>query len=86
MENLVKATHEIIHTSGINPSSISGIGISYQMHGLVLIGKNKEVLRHSIIWCDSRSVAIGNKAFKEIGAEKCLSQLLNSPETLQLQN
>ncbi|OIR14254.1 xylulose kinase [mine drainage metagenome] len=49
------------------------------MHGLVLIDKNQNVLRDSIIWCDSRSVEIGDKAFKEIGEEKCLSHLLNSP-------
>jgi xylulokinase len=78
-ENLVNATHEVMQTSGISPDAIAGIGISYQMHGLVLLGKNKEILRPSIIWCDSRAVEIGNKAFKDIGVEKCLSHLLNSP-------
>ncbi len=55
------------------------IGISYQMHGLVLVDKNGEVLRPSIIWCDSRAVPYGNKAFKELGEKRCLSHLLNSP-------
>jgi xylulokinase len=59
--------------------SIGAIGISYQMHGLVCIDKNQHVVRPSIIWCDSRAVEIGNKAFSEIGEEKCLSNLLNSP-------
>jgi len=77
--NLAEATREVMRTSGIKPDSIKGIGISYQMHGLVLLGKNKEILRPSIIWCDSRAVEIGNKAFQEIGKEKCLSHLLNSP-------
>lgn len=49
------------------------------MHGLVLVDKDQHVLRNSIIWCDSRAVEIGNKAFQNIGEEKCLSQLLNSP-------
>ena len=49
------------------------------MHGLVLIDKEQKVLRDSIIWCDSRAVTIGNKAFHAIGEEKCLSHLLNSP-------
>lgn len=62
-----------------NPSDIGAIGIAYQMHGLVCIDKNQHVLRDSIIWCDSRSVEIGNKAFSEIGQEKCLTHLLNSP-------
>jgi xylulokinase len=62
-----------------NANDISAIGIAYQMHGLVLVDKNKKVLRDSIIWCDSRAVSYGEKAFDSIGHEKCLSHLLNSP-------
>jgi xylulokinase len=62
-----------------DPKDIKAIGIAYQMHGLVCTGKEKNVLRNSIIWCDSRAVEIGNDAFKKIGEEKCLSHLLNSP-------
>ncbi len=78
-DNLVLATHELMKAANISPSEIAGIGISYQMHGLVLLGKNKEILRPSIIWCDSRAVEYGNKAFNEIGKDKCLPSLLNSP-------
>jgi xylulokinase len=68
------------HQSGAyNPHDISAIGIAYQMHGLVLVDKNQQVLRHSIIWCDSRAVEYGDRAFEAIGEEKCLSHLLNSP-------
>lgn len=63
----------------ISRTQIKGIGISYQMHGLVLVDKKGDPLRKSIIWCDSRAVEIGNKAFTNIGKEKCASQLLNSP-------
>ncbi len=66
-------------TKKYDPKDIGAIGIGYQMHGLVLIDKHQRVLRDSIIWCDSRAVATGNKAFKEIGEKKCLSCLLNSP-------
>lgn len=62
-----------------NPKDISAIGIAYQMHGLVLVDKFQNVLRNSIIWCDSRSVEIGDRAFHSIGEETCLSSLLNSP-------
>ncbi|MES2005809.1 MAG: FGGY family carbohydrate kinase [Bacteroidota bacterium] len=62
-----------------DPKEIGAIGIGYQMHGLVMVDKEQKVLRDSIIWCDSRAVEIGNKAFHSIGEEKCLSQLLNSP-------
>ena len=67
----------------INPSydaqAIAAIGIAYQMHGLVLVDKNQNVLRDSIIWCDSRAVDYGHKAFDAIGHEKALAHLLNSP-------
>ncbi|WP_276500327.1 xylulokinase [Terrimonas pollutisoli] len=66
-------------TGKYNPKDIAAIGIAYQMHGLVLVDQQQQVLRHSIIWCDSRAVEIGEKAFHAIGEERCLSCLLNSP-------
>lgn len=60
-------------------SDIKAIGISYQMHGLVLVDENHKILRPSIIWCDSRAVEIGNKAYEALGSEYCLSHMLNSP-------
>lgn len=62
-----------------DPKAIAAIGIAYQMHGLVLVDKDQNVLRDSIIWCDSRAVPYGNKAFEAIGEQACLSCLLNSP-------
>jgi len=69
----------VIREAGIKPVDIKAIGISYQMHGLVCVDKDMNILRNAIIWCDSRAVEIGNAAFTEIGNEKCLSHLLNSP-------
>lgn len=69
-----------VNASGkYNPKDISAIGIAYQMHGLVLIDKAGQVLRNSIIWCDSRAVPYGEAAYQAIGKEKCLTHLLNSP-------
>ncbi|MFY0688085.1 MAG: carbohydrate kinase [Cyclobacteriaceae bacterium] len=62
-----------------NLKEVAGIGISYQMHGLVAVDKDKNPVRPSIIWCDSRAVETGNEAFNNIGHEKSLSHLLNSP-------
>jgi len=62
-----------------NANDIAAIGIAYQMHGLVLVDKNKKTLRDSIIWCDSRAVPYGEKAFDSIGHKICLTHLLNSP-------
>ncbi|MBE6284203.1 MAG: carbohydrate kinase [Mediterranea massiliensis] len=78
-ENLKLATKAIMTEAGVNGSEIKAIGISYQMHGLVCVDKNKEVLRPAIIWCDSRAVPYGEKAFADLGEENCLSHLLNSP-------
>jgi len=78
-KNLKIATREVLSNSKVDPADIRGIGISYQMHGLVITDKNQKVLRPSIIWCDSRAVSIGEKAFEELSEAKCLTQLLNSP-------
>ena len=72
-------TKKLIKESKIDSKKIMSIGISYQMHGLVLIDKNYKVLRPSIIWCDSRAVKIGERAFKKLGTSYCLQNLLNSP-------
>ena len=78
-ENLKLATADIMASSAVCPKDIKAIGISYQMHGLVCVDKDKNPLRPSIIWCDSRAVPYGQKAFDAIGHEQCLSHLLNSP-------
>lgn len=78
-ECLKCSTRTVLEKSGVSPAEIKAIGISYQMHGLVCVDKNKKVLRPSIIWCDSRAVPYGQKAFEALGEERCLSRLLNSP-------
>ena len=72
-------TQRLLEKTDIPPKDIKGIGISYQMHGLVLIDKEQQVLRPSIIWCDSRAVSIGQQAFQKIGQQYCLENLMNSP-------
>jgi len=78
-EHVKAATHKIKSQAGFNAGDVAAIGISYQMHGLVVVDKNKEVLRSSIIWCDSRAVQIGEQAATDIGEEKCLKRLFNLP-------
>ena len=73
------ATKKLIKQTGIDPSKINGIGIAYQMHGLVVVDHNGAPLRNAIIWCDSRAVEIGNDAFQALGTKKCQEHLLNSP-------
>jgi len=82
-EHVVKATKSISSqvqkSTSFGMSDVAAIGISYQMHGLVVVDKNKQVLRPSIIWCDSRAVQIGERAAKKIGPQKCLKRLFNLP-------
>lgn len=78
-ENLKLATQAVLTKSGVDARDIKAIGISYQMHGLVCVDKNGQVLRPAIIWCDSRAVPYGQKAIEMLGEEVCLSHLLNSP-------
>ncbi len=78
-KNLKLALSEVLASSKVESGKIGAIGISYQMHGLVMVDKNRQVIRPSIIWCDSRAAQIGDRAFSEIGDERCLSHLLNSP-------
>lgn len=70
---------KVMDYASVTGEDIKAIGISYQMHGLVCVDKQMQVLRPSIIWCDSRAVPYGERAFEEIGSDKCLSHLLNSP-------
>ncbi len=78
-ENLSAAIKDCSAQLGEKSSRIGAIGISYQMHGLVVVDKEMKVLRPSIIWCDSRAVKYGDRAFTALGKEYCLPHLLNSP-------
>ena len=73
------ATRLLQQKHAFDGKAVAGIGIAYQMHGLVCVDKDQQVLRPSIIWCDSRAVGVGNKAFAQLGHEYCLEHLLNSP-------
>ena len=78
-EQALQAIEKLTNSKKFSTKDISAIGISYQMHGLVLVDKSQKVLRDSIIWCDSRAVEIGEEVFNKIGKENCSSCLLNSP-------
>jgi xylulokinase len=78
-ENIISATLKIKTEAEFDTSDIKAIGISYQMHGLVVVDKNQRVLRPAIIWCDSRAVQNGQQAAQDIGRGKCLERLLNLP-------
>ena len=78
-ECVCEGTREILSSTQVAPETIMGIGIAYQMHGLVTLDAGGHPVRPSIIWCDSRAVAIGAQTFEELGEEKCRTHLLNEP-------
>ena len=76
---VVETTRRIFEQTGVSKDQVKAVGIGYQMHGLVLVDENHDVVRPSIIWCDGRAVETGDRAFKGIGPDECLSHCLNSP-------
>lgn len=74
-----KGCSQLFAQPGVDASAIEAIGITYQMHGLVLVDEQLEVLRPAIIWCDSRAVSLGDAAFEALGTDYCFEHLLNSP-------
>lgn len=78
-KHIVKVAKKVLRAEAADPDAIQSIGIAYQMHGLVLVDEQQEVLRPAIIWCDGRAVEIGDKAFADLGKEYSLSHYLNSP-------
>lgn len=78
-ENVKLATAKILSNADISPDQIKAIGIAYQMHGLVCVDKDQQVLRNSIIWCDGRAAQYGQEAAQKIGNDKCLKNMLNLP-------
>lgn len=73
------AWQSALRDTRVDAHNIRAIGITYQMHGLVLVDKDLQVLRPSIIWCDSRAVPYGNRALEALGNDYCLQHLLNGP-------
>jgi xylulokinase len=78
-KHVKSATAEIRSKAAGKIREVKAVGISYQMHGLVLVDRNGKPLRPAIIWCDSRAVGIGDQAFSALTPGKCLRRLLNSP-------
>ncbi|MGA9238271.1 FGGY family carbohydrate kinase, partial [Robiginitalea sp.] len=71
---ICEGTRELLSNTGVSSEDISGIGIAYQMHGLVTLDKAGRSVRPAIIWCDSRAVSIGDQTLEEVGATRCQAQ------------
>lgn len=78
-ECICTGTREILSKTRVAPQTILGIGIAYQMHGLVTLDTSGSPVRPSIIWCDSRAISVGDQTLEELGEAVCMANLLNEP-------
>lgn len=78
-QNACRSSRAVMQQANVQPGEVKAIGISYQMHGLVVVDKALNILRPAIIWCDSRAVPFGNQAFDDLGHQHVFNHLLNSP-------
>lgn len=67
----------VIAKSGVSKEDIVGVGLSGQMHGLVMLDENNEVIRKSIIWCDQRTAAEVEEMNEKVGREKLIEITAN---------
>ena len=77
--HVISATRQLAAAHPAALREVKAIGLSCQMHGLVLVDRALQVLRPAILWCDSRAAEIGHQAFQELGVARCMRRLLNSP-------
>lgn len=71
--NAARDTVKAVMTkSGVNPGDVKGVGISGQMHGLVLLDEEGRVLRRSILWCDGRTQEECDEITETIGRERLI--------------
>ncbi|MGI6199471.1 MAG: xylulokinase [Christensenellales bacterium] len=67
----------VLDKSGVNPRDVKGIGLSGQMHGMVLLDKHQQVLRRSIIWCDQRTQAECDQITDILGRDRLIAITAN---------
>lgn len=78
-QHVIEATKKTLTKAGKDGRDVSAIGISYQMHGLVVVDEDLKALRPSIIWCDSRAIGAGDELADKLGTDYCFKHMLNCP-------
>ena len=76
-EAALETITKVVRESGVDKESIKGLGISGQMHGLVMLDENNEVIRPSIIWCDQRTAAECEEITEKVGAKRLIEITAN---------
>ena len=73
----VSTIRTVLEKSGVDKKDVVSLGISGQMHGLVMLDKDGNVLRPSIIWCDQRTQVECDEIHEKVGKEKLISITAN---------
>jgi len=73
----VSTIRAVLEKSGIFPADVAGIGLSGQMHGLVMLDSDGEVLGNSIIWCDGRTIKECEEITRTVGAQRLIQITAN---------
>ena len=76
-EAALETITRVVKESGVDKDEIKGIGISGQMHGLVMLDENNEVIRPSIIWCDQRTANECEEITEKVGKERLIEITAN---------
>ena len=71
------AIHQALAAAHVDGSAVKGIGLSGQMHGVVLLDKDHKVLRPSLIWCDQRSQAQCDWIHERVGRQRTIELTCN---------
>lgn len=74
---MISTIRTVMSKSGVDKEDVKGVGISGQMHGLVMLDKDNKVLRRSIIWCDQRTAAEVEEMNSKLGREKLIGITAN---------
>ncbi len=73
----IQTIKAVVAKSGVKKEDVKGIGLSGQMHGLVMLDKDNEVIRRSIIWCDQRTANEVDEMNRKLGREKLIEITAN---------
>jgi xylulokinase len=71
-EATVASIRQVLSQSGVNPADVKGVGLTGQMHGLVLLDQEGQVLRPAILWNDQRTAAECDEMRQRLGKERLI--------------
>jgi xylulokinase len=71
----------VLEKAGVDGAEVSGIGLSGQMHGLVMLDEDNEVIRPAILWNDQRTAAECDQITDAVGYDRLIDIACNPAMT-----